>query len=54
LVSRLQLLPPEKIAAELGYLRIAVDKTAGPEEREAWGWLLEEVAAAGIALPNGT
>ena len=24
-------------------LRIAIDKTAGPEEREAWGWLLEAI-----------
>jgi uncharacterized protein len=51
LVSRLRMLPAEKIARELGYLRIAVDKTAGPAEREAWGWLMEAVAAAGIDVP---
>ncbi|MCB1621434.1 MAG: DUF447 family protein [Thiothrix sp.] len=44
LVSRLQLLDPEKIRTELAYLQVAIDKTAGPDEREAWGWLLEKVA----------
>jgi len=39
LASRLSLLPREKIERELAYLAIAVDKTAGPEEREAWSWL---------------
>lgn len=43
LVSRLQMLAPEKIDAEFAYLQIAIDKTAGPEEREAWGWLREAV-----------
>lgn len=43
LVSRLHMLPREKIEAELGYLSIAIDKTAGPEELEAWGWLMERV-----------
>lgn len=45
LVSRLHLLPAEKVDSELDYLRIAIDKTAGDEEREAWGWLLAAVAA---------
>ena len=44
LVSRLHLLPREKVDAELAYLQIAIDKTAGPEELEAWGWLQEAVA----------
>ncbi len=44
LVSRLQMLPPEKVDAEMAYLQIAIDKTAGPEEHEAWGWLREAVA----------
>jgi uncharacterized protein len=43
LVSRLHLLPPEKIATELAYLQIAIDKTAGPAELEAWAWLQEAV-----------
>lgn len=44
LVSRLHLLPAEKIESEIGYLGIAVEKTAGPAERAAWGWLMERIA----------
>ena len=44
LVSRLHLLPAEKIDREMDYLRIAVEKTAGPREREAWQWLVDRVA----------
>jgi uncharacterized protein len=40
LVSRLGMLPREKIQAEMQYLSIAVEKTAGEREREAWGWLM--------------
>jgi hypothetical protein len=43
LVSRLTMLPREKIEAEIAYLTIAIEKTAGAEEREAWGWLTERV-----------
>lgn len=43
LVSRLDRLPIEKINAEIEYLRIAIDKTAGDHELEAWSWLLEAV-----------
>ena len=39
LVSRLNMLPQEKIDTEMAYLAIAVQKTAGPRELEAWGWL---------------
>jgi hypothetical protein len=45
LVSRLHLLPMDRIDAELAYLRIAIDKTAGPHEREAWGWLMARIDA---------
>lgn len=45
LVSRLGMLPDEKIAQEFGYLQIAIDKTAGPEELEAWSWLTDAVEA---------
>lgn len=45
LVSRLHMLPAEKVASEMAYLQIAIDKTAGAEEREAWTWLREAVAA---------
>jgi len=43
LVSRLHMLPAEKIHTELKYLQIAIDKTAGPRELEAWNWLMEKV-----------
>ncbi len=41
LVSRLTILPLEKIETEIEYLRIGLDKTAGENEREAWDWLME-------------
>jgi uncharacterized protein len=44
LVSRLHMLPAAKVDAEMAYLQIAIDKTAGPQEHEAWGWLQEAVA----------
>lgn len=46
LVSRLHLLPFDKIEREIAYLGIAVEKTAGPRERQAWAWLMERVDAA--------
>jgi hypothetical protein len=45
LVSRLHFLPREKVERELAYLQIAVGKTAGPAEQEAWDWLTERVRA---------
>ncbi len=45
LASRLDRLPADKIHRELAYLTIAIDKTAGPAEREAWVWLLQRVEA---------
>jgi uncharacterized protein len=44
LVSRFDRLPPEKVAQEIAYLQIAIDKTAGPRELVAWGWLMERVS----------
>jgi uncharacterized protein len=52
LVSRLHLLPRAKVEQELGYLAIAVAKTAGATELEAWRWLMEAMTAAGIATPE--
>lgn len=43
LVSRLHMLSAEKINAEIEYLLIGMDKTAGDREREAWNWLMEKV-----------
>lgn len=45
LTTRLAMLAPEKIQSEIAYLSIAIEKTAGPREREAWGWLMEKVDA---------
>jgi hypothetical protein len=45
LVSRLHLLPRDKIETEMTWLTIAIERTAGPAEREAWQWLTEAVAA---------
>jgi hypothetical protein len=44
LVSRLHMLPAAKIDSEMAYLTIAIEKTAGAAEREAWGWLVEKIA----------
>lgn len=43
LVSRLEMLPADKIDREIAYLAIAVEKTAGEREREAWAWLTERI-----------
>jgi hypothetical protein len=43
LVSRLSMLPAEKIAAEMAYLTISIEKTAGDREMQAWSWLLERI-----------
>jgi uncharacterized protein len=43
LSSRLDRLPREKVARETAYLSIAVEKTAGPREAEAWAWLMRRI-----------
>ncbi len=43
LVSRLHMLPAEKIRSEIDYLTIAIDKTAGEHEKTAWTWLMDKV-----------
>ncbi|WFU90076.1 DUF447 family protein (plasmid) [Rhizobium sp. CC1099] len=45
LVSRLHMLPKQKVDSEIAYLSIAIDKTAGADERQAWDWLMERVNA---------
>ena len=45
LTSRLHMLPPEKIRSEIAYLTIAIGKTAGDREREAWDWLMARIDA---------
>ncbi len=43
LVSRLNMLPVEKIESELAYLSIGLNKTAGVNEQQAWDWLMQIV-----------
>ena len=43
LVSRLHMLPMNKIDDEVAYLQIAINKTAGERELTAWQWLIERV-----------
>lgn len=50
LVSRLGMLSDQKIREEIAYLMIAMDKTAGEWELEAWGWLMQKITQAGIEL----
>lgn len=45
LSTRLGMLPRDKVESELKYLQIAIDKTAGEREQEAWGWLMERIEA---------
>jgi hypothetical protein len=55
LVSRLFMLPADKVDREMAYLQIAIDKTAGDNERTAWGWLVAAVARhrANLASSGG-
>ena len=46
LVSRLHMLPIEKVLSEIKYLEIAVFKTAGPNELESWSWIKEAISEA--------
>lgn len=45
LISRLDRLPAHKVDQEIDYLTIAIEKTAGEREREAWRWLMERIQA---------
>lgn len=45
LVSRLHLLSSDKIDREIAYLQIAIDRTAGPREHQAWTWLIARIEA---------
>lgn len=44
LVSRLKRLPMDKVNQEMEYLSIAIEKTAGQHEHQAWEWLVEAVS----------
>ncbi|MGH8778008.1 DUF447 domain-containing protein [Paraburkholderia sp.] len=56
LVSRLFMLPADKVDREMAYLQIAIDKTAGDHERTAWSWLVAAVERhrAGSAVDGPT
>ena len=43
LASRLDRLPKDKVMTERAYLQIAIDKTAGGRELEAWAWLVDKI-----------
>jgi uncharacterized protein len=52
LISRLKMLPLEKIESEINYLRIGLEKTAGEHELEAWGWLMAVIEAYKAEVKN--
>ncbi|MGR9090137.1 MAG: DUF447 domain-containing protein [Gammaproteobacteria bacterium] len=45
LFTRLDWLDPAKVAREMSYLQIAVEKTAGPRESTAWQWITAAIQA---------
>ena len=44
LISRLGMIPMDKITEEIKYLKIGIDKTAGPHELEAWEWIQKKIS----------
>lgn len=52
LVSRLFMLPADKVDREMVYLQIAIDKTAGDNERTAWSWLVAAIARYRASLED--
>ncbi|MDR6406878.1 DUF447 domain-containing protein [Paraburkholderia terricola] len=52
LVSRLFMLPADKVDREMAYLQIAIDKTAGDAERTAWDWLTSAIARHRASLDS--
>ena len=43
LSTRLHMLSRDKIEAELAYLTIAIAKTAGEAENQAWSWIVDKI-----------
>ncbi|MBS83329.1 MAG: tetrahydromethanopterin synthesis protein [Gammaproteobacteria bacterium] len=43
LISRLGIIPMEKIENEIKYLKIGIDKTAGSNEIDAWKWIEKKI-----------
>ena len=54
LASRLPMLARDKIDSEMAYLEMAIAKTAGPREQEAWGWIREKIEAFLAAVRSGS
>ncbi len=52
LISRLHLLSAEKIDSEWRYLTIAIEKTAGEKEREAWRCLEKKLLEHRQGIPS--
>ena len=48
LATRVGILPAAEIAAEFARLRVPIDKTGGPAEREAYELLSDYLASAGV------
>ena len=44
LISRLGMIPMDKITEEIKYLKIGIDKTAGAHELEAWEWIQKKIS----------
>lgn len=54
LSTRLHLLSPDKIRSEMDYLKIAIAKTAGEAELEAWQWIEAKILAGPAPMaPSG-
>jgi hypothetical protein len=45
LATRLDRLPRETVEADIARLGVTVEKCAGPEEFEAWGWITDKIRA---------
>ena len=43
LSTRLGMIDDNKVKEELNYLKIGIDKTAGNNEKEAWGWIENKI-----------
>jgi uncharacterized protein len=43
LVSRLKMLPRDKVEREIAYLQTAINKTSSLNEEEAWSWLIDAI-----------
>ena len=43
LSTRLGMIDDNKVKEELKYLRIGINKTAGENEKEAWGWIEDKI-----------